>query len=183
MFSIANNKALRYGSALYKLYGAGGENRTRIACLEGRHISHYTTPANTRKLYQVLGYNRKHKRNTWLMFENIDDKTDHFHSSAYAKVANGASLGSHSTRSFEERSSMDLNRQNVQRYGASLIGQNHMRDTAHAADGNDPVADRTRMPVALPRRRVGAVGRGSVSPVAPRQSFREPGGRGYNPYA
>lgn len=28
------------------LYGAGGENRTLVACLEGRHISHYTTPAN-----------------------------------------------------------------------------------------------------------------------------------------
>jgi hypothetical protein len=27
------------------LSGAGGENRTLIACLEGRHISHYTTPA------------------------------------------------------------------------------------------------------------------------------------------
>lgn len=26
--------------------GAGGENRTLIACLEGRHISHYTTPAD-----------------------------------------------------------------------------------------------------------------------------------------
>ena len=25
--------------------GAGGENRTRITCLEGRYISHYTTPA------------------------------------------------------------------------------------------------------------------------------------------
>lgn len=27
------------------LSGAGGENRTRILCLEGRYISHYTTPA------------------------------------------------------------------------------------------------------------------------------------------
>lgn len=27
------------------LIGAGGENRTLIVCLEGRHISHYTTPA------------------------------------------------------------------------------------------------------------------------------------------
>lgn len=26
-------------------HGAGGENRTRITCLEGRYISHYTTPA------------------------------------------------------------------------------------------------------------------------------------------
>jgi hypothetical protein len=26
-------------------FGAGGENRTLIVCLEGRHISHYTTPA------------------------------------------------------------------------------------------------------------------------------------------
>ncbi len=28
-------------------FGAGGENRTLIACLEGRHISHYTTPADS----------------------------------------------------------------------------------------------------------------------------------------
>ena len=27
------------------LIGAGGENRTLIVCLEGRHISRYTTPA------------------------------------------------------------------------------------------------------------------------------------------
>ena len=26
-------------------FGAGGENRTLIACLEGTYISHYTTPA------------------------------------------------------------------------------------------------------------------------------------------
>jgi hypothetical protein len=117
------------------------------------------------------------------MFENIDDKSDHFHSSAYAKVANGASLGSHSTRSFGERSSMEQNRQNVQRYGASLIGQNHMRDTAHTEEDGTLAVDRTRMPVALPHRRTSGVQRGSVSPVAPRQTFREPGGRGYNPYS
>jgi hypothetical protein len=27
------------------MYGAGGENRTLVICLEGRYISHYTTPA------------------------------------------------------------------------------------------------------------------------------------------
>jgi len=117
------------------------------------------------------------------MFENIDDKTDHFHSSAYAKVASGASLGSHSMRSFEERTSMEQNRRNVQRYGASLIGQNHMRDTAHTDESGESAIDRTRVPITPPRRRVGRVQRGSVSPVAPRQTFREPGGRGYNPYA
>ena len=26
--------------------GAGGENRTLVTCLEGRYISHYTTPAD-----------------------------------------------------------------------------------------------------------------------------------------
>ncbi len=31
-------------------YGAGGENRTLVACLEGRHISHYTTPASCLKV-------------------------------------------------------------------------------------------------------------------------------------
>ena len=34
-------------------FGAGGENRTRIACLEGTYISHYTTPA-TELLYPKL---------------------------------------------------------------------------------------------------------------------------------
>ena len=28
------------------LFGAGGENRTHVTCLEGRYISHYTTPAH-----------------------------------------------------------------------------------------------------------------------------------------
>jgi hypothetical protein len=117
------------------------------------------------------------------MFENLEDKSDHFHSSAYAKVANGSSLGSHSTQSFEERTSMEQNRRNVQRYGSSLIGQNHMRDTAHSEVGSESGIDRTRAPVTLPRRRVSGVQRGSISPVAPRQTFREPGGRGYNPYS
>lgn len=27
-------------------FGAGGENRTLITCLEGTYISHYTTPAS-----------------------------------------------------------------------------------------------------------------------------------------
>jgi hypothetical protein len=36
---------LRRGANL--LYGAGGENRTLVTCLEGRYISHYTTPAGS----------------------------------------------------------------------------------------------------------------------------------------
>lgn len=36
------------------MLGAGGENRTLIACLEGRHISHYTTPANTRVIIPYI---------------------------------------------------------------------------------------------------------------------------------
>ncbi len=32
--------------------GAGGENRTLVTCLEGRYISHYTTPAHCIRLYQ-----------------------------------------------------------------------------------------------------------------------------------
>lgn len=43
-------------------FGAGGENRTLIACLEGRHISHYTTPAYLETLYQNMSYNGKHER-------------------------------------------------------------------------------------------------------------------------
>ena len=44
------------------MLGAGGENRTLIACLEGRHISHYTTPAYLESLYQNMRYNKKHER-------------------------------------------------------------------------------------------------------------------------
>ena len=119
------------------------------------------------------------------MFEtNENNKVDHLHSSAYAKVANGDSFGSQSTRSFEDRAHMERNRQTVQRYGDSLIGQNHMRDTARIEGNTQGGEARTpRIPAPLPRRRLGVSGRGSVAPIAPRQSFREPGGRGYNPYA
>lgn len=38
-----NNKT---SEEVHKQSGAGGENRTRITCLEGTYISHYTTPAH-----------------------------------------------------------------------------------------------------------------------------------------
>ena len=41
-YQSKNRIQKRYGF----YFGAGGENRTLIACLEGRHISHYTTPAH-----------------------------------------------------------------------------------------------------------------------------------------
>lgn len=44
--SKENKKRPDKGPLFLKMQlGAGGENRTRITCLEGTYISHYTTPA------------------------------------------------------------------------------------------------------------------------------------------
>jgi hypothetical protein len=51
--STQTNK-IRYPKISYFI-GAGGENRTLIVCLEGRHISHYTTPANV-TYYSIFYY-------------------------------------------------------------------------------------------------------------------------------
>lgn len=48
-----------------------------------------------------------------------DQKEDIFHSSAYAKVQSGDTLGAASSQSYQVRVNINKNRQNIQGYGKS----------------------------------------------------------------
>ncbi|HET6746924.1 MAG TPA: hypothetical protein VFH06_02345 [Candidatus Saccharimonadales bacterium] len=105
-----------------------------------------------------------------------------FHSNAYARVAHGDSIGSTDTQNFQDRMHVHRNRKAVRHYGDSLIGRGDMRETARtdmdsplrqAEDASSRQRFNTRG-VGVPRR---------TSPLPPRQSFREPPSRGYNPFA
>ena len=151
-------------------FGAGGENRTRIACLEGRHISHYTTPACS---YDYTSFTSIIKSTTMLQQFIPDDDTNHFHSSGYAAAAHGRTIGAASAQSYRERLHIERNRQHVNRYGHSMLGR--------------PVGDvrpRDVQPESETLRARLNTGPGrSAGPVGPRPGgFREPTGRGYNPY-
>lgn len=98
------------------------------------------------------------------------------HSSAYAKVAQGDLLGSTNGQTFQQRQEMHRNRQEVRHYGASMLAQGHMREETQMQQGGNPSQRPARLGV--PARRPGGV----VPNLPPRQAFREPPGRGYNPY-
>lgn len=105
-------------------------------------------------------------------------RSDHFHSSAYAKAAQGASIGATDVTSFKDRTHIERNRQNVQRYANSMIGMGHMRETyrdklGDTALGASPGVSRAPN-VSVPQRRAPI--------IAVRPAFREPPTRGFNPY-
>lgn len=160
--------------------GAGGENRTLIVCLEGRHISHYTTPARLRnyiRFYVIIKSMRINR------FVNNRDITKPFHSSGYAKVANGDQLGATSPESFNTRLSIDKNRKTIHNYRESLVAQGQRRpiasvDNVEAVIPTPPDNPRQKANV----RSLPAVGRGPIMPSVPRDSFREPPARNYDPF-
>lgn len=149
-------------------FGAGGENRTRIACLEGRHISHYTTPAC---LYDYTSLRGIIKTTTMIQLHKFDDDDNHFHSSGYAREAHGRSIGSTSAQPYSERRHIERNRQHVNRYGASLIGR-RMGYSQPRPGAADVQARRTEL--APPPSR-------SAGP-AQAHRFTEPTQQRYNPY-
>jgi hypothetical protein len=102
-----------------------------------------------------------------------------FHSSAYARIAHGSSIGATDKQTFDERMQIHRNRQSVRRYGDSLIGRGDMKDVARA-NINNPLRQGG---AGTSRQRPGGgapPARGSIA--APRPNFREPPTRGYNPY-
>lgn len=149
-------------------FGAGGENRTRIACLEGRHISHYTTPAC---LYDYTSSRRIIKSTTMIQLHNFDNNDNHFHSSGYAREAHGQSIGSTSAQSYSERAHIERNRRHVNRYSASMIGRRLGHSEPRVSStGSQP----RRAELAPPPGRTGGPGQP--------HRFTEPTQR-YNPYA
>lgn len=61
------------------------------------------------------------QKNPFLKYVIKDSKEDVFHSSAYAKAQNGASLGAASTETYQARVNVNNNRQVVRGYNESSI--------------------------------------------------------------
>jgi hypothetical protein len=156
----------------YSVFGAGGENRTLIACLEGRHISHYTTPAllsNYSRNYVIIksmGINK---------FANLpEDKP--FHSSGYAEAAHGTNIGSTSTQSFADRHYIERNRSSVGKYRDSMVAGGPGQQEKESQVASSQQYGRDRLQVRSRPNRAGN------APQTIRPSFVEPPARKYNPY-
>lgn len=110
---------------------------------------------------------------------NFNDKKP-FHSSGYAEVAHGGSIGATSSQSFQERSQIDSNRQVVGKYHESAVARNLKGRTLDNAAGRPTTTSRRYVPPAERQRLFGGQ---SASASAPRERFSEPQGRTYNPFA
>ena len=149
------------------LRGAGGENRTLIVCLEGRHISHYTTPALEKSIPDFMV---KYKR---MLFEKIfsgNQSSKDMHSNQYA-------AGSVSQRTFSQRKSVEQGRSRIASYRHSKLGygvapRGLLPKGVDPANQTDTARSAVQPEIASPP---------TASPV--RQSFQEPSGRSFNPYA
>ncbi|HMH70078.1 MAG TPA: hypothetical protein VK502_01665 [Candidatus Saccharimonadales bacterium] len=98
-----------------------------------------------------------------------------FHSTGYADIAHGDSIGSTSSQSYRQRQHLERNRQSVKRYGSSMLAGGHMRESARPhfdKTSSIPAREETKPP-----------SRGSSVKSLPRRSFGEPSGRTYNPYS
>ena len=110
---------------------------------------------------------------------NFNDKKP-FHSSGYAEVAHGGSIGATSSQSFQERSQIDNNRQVIGKYHESAVARN-LKSRASGYDAGRRATPSKRYVLVAERRRM--PGGQSASPAAPRERFSEPQGRTYNPFA
>lgn len=100
------------------------------------------------------------------MFNDRFSRTEKpFHSSGYAEVAQGVSMGSTNAQSFNERYRLERNRQHVQRYGNSHLANAPLRRSNEMSVNRqgEPLSPR---PITIP----------------PRSHFSEPSGRNYNPF-
>lgn len=112
------------------------------------------------------------------------EQEDPFHSNAIA----GGGIGSTSAESFEQRKSIERNRQLVHGYRNAGTIHNYRAEarkeglsSASNRQGGSAVESRSGSSV-----RVNRLGSRINSPRVPRNNlsnFREPGGRGYNPYS
>ncbi|MDN5274944.1 MAG: hypothetical protein JWP06_845 [Candidatus Saccharibacteria bacterium] len=111
-----------------------------------------------------------------------------FHSSGYAEVSNGGSIGSTNSQTFGQRYNADQSRSVVRKYRDSHIGRGGLRYQARQG-----VIDSFRRDPIVP---TGRQVQNTTDPLAhsdnhpsipsvpqPRPSFKEPPTRGFNPYA
>lgn len=101
---------------------------------------------------------------------NIDDRP--FHSSGYARVANGNRIGSVANISFDKRQQIEKNRQKVDSYRRSTVGNSY--GVLRARQYVKPTT-----PVLCVKNSLQ-----SNNAAAPaRRAFSEPSGRRYDPYS
>lgn len=74
-------------------------------------------------------------KNPFLKYVMKDKKEDVFHSSAYAKAQNGASIGAASSESYAVRVKINSNRKMVGNYGSSRIASGAINRAPKAAAG------------------------------------------------
>lgn len=147
-------------------FGAGGENRTLIACLEGRHISHYTTPALEKSISDFMV---KYKH---MLFEKIfsgNQSSKDMHSNQYA-------AGSVSQRTFSQRKSVEQGRSRIASYRHSKLGYGGLARSSQVK----PAAPANQASSSQPTPRVDTVPK-TLPPV--QRSYQEPSSRSFNPYA
>jgi hypothetical protein len=108
---------------------------------------------------------------TPMRFSPDDDGLTPIHSSGYAHVANGQTMGSVSVQSYTERRQLERTRQHVRHYGHSTLG----RAYGEVRPMSVPPRTETSRVQQIERPTTGV-----VTP-APRHTFREPPQR-FNPY-
>jgi len=106
-----------------------------------------------------------------------------FHSSAYAKVARGARIGSTTPQPFSERTRIEKNRRAVASYRDSYVATHQI---AYADRRNRPFRPQPHQSEAIGTPETPtqpSKGPEPRQPEPPRPSFQEPTPRGYNPYS
>ena len=102
-------------------------------------------------------------------FVNPNEDRSMFHTSGYAEVAHGRSLGATSAESFQQRRHLERNRTSVRRYGDSMIAGGHMRNASRRQFTQTP-------------RQITPVRTTSLNISNRPNNFSNPSGRGYNPF-
>jgi hypothetical protein len=106
---------------------------------------------------------------------NSGPKEDIFHSNGMAQVASGGNLGAASAETFERRSQINRQRSAVRHYGDSLIGRGDMKEVARPQ-----MRDSSRLNMRSSRQGMNSAR--PMRPAMPSRPFREPPGRGFNPF-
>jgi hypothetical protein len=96
-----------------------------------------------------------------------------FHSSGYAKVSQGNTLGSTNAQTFGDRAHIEKNRSAINGYRASMVGQGYVHQNMQSRTGGVVPARPTTFSALRP---------GGTIKAQPRPTFREPPTR-YNPFS
>lgn len=101
-----------------------------------------------------------------------NDSHSLFHTSGYAQVANGSTIGAVNSQTFQQRQQIEQNRQIVGSYSRSTMGQSYAAMRARPVLSREATRPGVQSRGIIPQRSIG-VGQ---------PHFSEPRGRVYNPY-